>query len=230
MEKLRNISEEGILNVNKPPGITSFDVVRIIRNLFSLRKVGHSGTLDPMAEGVLIILLGKCTKEASYFLSLPKEYVAEMTLGISTDTLDREGKIIEIREVHYDEEKIKKTVGSFCGKIKQTPPMYSALKYQGKKLYELARKGIKVSLSPREIEIYNIEVLSISEDKFPKIKFKTSCSSGTYIRKLAEDIGEKLNCPAHLSALTRTKVGDFKIEDSITLRELELCKTMTKNT
>ncbi len=230
MEKLKNISDVGILNVNKPQGIASFGVVRIIRNLFSLRKVGHSGTLDPMAEGVLIILLGKRCKEASYFLSLPKEYVGEVTLGISTDTLDREGKIIEMREVHYDEEKIKKVIGSFCGKIPQTPPMYSALKYQGKKLYELARKGIKVDVSPREIEIYNIEVLNISEDKFPKVKFKTSCSSGTYIRKLAEDIGEKLNCPAHLSALTRTKVGDFKIEDSITLEELKLCKTMTKNT
>lgn len=230
MEKLKNILDVGILNVNKPSGITSFDVVRIIRNLFSLRKVGHSGTLDPMAEGVLIILLGKYTKKASYFLSLPKEYVCEVTLGISTDTLDREGKIINVRKVSYDEEKIKKAIGSFCGKIKQIPPMYSALKYQGKKLYELARKGIKVSLPPREIEIYNIEVLSISKDEFPKVKFKVSCSKGTYIRKLAEDIGEKLNCPAHLSALVRISVGDFKIEDSITLRELELCKTMTKNT
>lgn len=216
-----------VLNVNKPSGITSHKVVEEIRKIFSIKKVGHAGTLDPQAEGVLVILIGDATKKAIHFLEMDKEYIGEATFGIATDTLDRDGKVVKMQEgIHLDEDKIKNVIYEFKGKIKQKPPMYSAVKYKGKKLYELARKGKNADVKEREVEIYDIRILSILQDKFPKVRFTVSCSKGTYIRKLVEDIGEKMNLPVHLSSLTRTRVGPYRIEDAIPLEKLKKCKQM----
>ena len=204
---------DGILIVDKPQGITSHDVVNLIRRQFVLKKVGHGGTLDPMATGVLVMLLGKATKSSQTFLNDDKEYEATMVLGATSDTGDAWGRITPSGIMtNPDERKIKSTFDEFLGETEQAPPMYSAVKIRGKKLYQLARKGISVDVAPKKIFIKALEILNIS---LPEISFKVTCSKGTYIRKLASDIGDRLKTGAYLSSLRRTRSGKFTVENAI---------------
>ncbi len=207
----------GILNIYKPTKITSFDVVRIIRKLTNEKKVGHCGTLDPEACGVLPICIGKATKAIDYIMENNKVYVAELKLGEVTDTYDIEGKVIRQCDVNVTAEEVMEAVYSFKGNIKQVPPMYSALKVNGKKLYELAREGIEIEREARSITIHDIKVLEIN---LPYVKMEVNCSKGTYIRSLCYDIGEKLGCGAMMSALERTATGKFTKENSISIESL----------
>jgi tRNA pseudouridine55 synthase len=209
---------DGILIVNKPAGITSHDVVDFIRRKFNMERVGHAGTLDPMATGVLVMLLGKATKLSNTFTNHDKEYVAKVFFGKKTDSQDASGKVIEERNIDNPGiEAIKKALDSFKGEIEQIPPMVSAIKYKGKKLYELARSGKTVVREPRKIRISDIEILDF---KFPELTFRVKCSKGTYVRTLCEDIGRSLGAPSHMSELVRTRSGDFLLEDSKNLDEV----------
>lgn len=212
----------GIIVINKPKGCTSHDIVYKIKKIFN-EKVGHTGTLDPMAEGVLPILIGKGTLLSKYLINHNKKYIVKLQLGIKTDTADSEGKIIEEHQVNTEllsKENITNVLNLFIGKQEQIPPIYSAIKVNGKKLYEYARKGQKVELKPRQIEIYDINLISYSlEEK--QIEFEVFCGKGTYIRSLCEDIARKFGTVGYMKSLKRVKVGDFKIEDSITIDELE---------
>ena len=216
---------DGILVVNKPLGKTSFDMVAQTRREFHTKKVGHIGTLDPMASGVLPILIGSCTKLSDYLMDHDKDYVAIIKLGKSTNTGDQEGEIVEEVEVDesiLEETKVEEVLNSFLGESEQIPPMYSAIKINGKKLYELARAGQTVERKPRKIYISNIQLLNIGKEE-NKIKFKVTCSKGTYIRTLCEDIAKKLGTIGYMTELTRTRVGEFNIEDEgkvISLEEL----------
>ena len=207
----------GILNVFKPTGMTSFDVVRIIKKIAHVKKVGHAGTLDPEASGVLPVCIGKATKAIDYIMGDFKIYEAELKLGVTTDTYDREGKILSESEVNASTEEIIQCINSFKGEIKQVPPMYSALKVNGKKLYELARAGIEIEREARSIVIYDIE---ITEIEIPYVKFVVKCSKGTYIRSLCYDIGELLKCGGMMWNLQRTATGQFHIEDAINIQDL----------
>lgn len=207
----------GILNVYKPTGMTSFDVVRIIRKISKVKKVGHAGTLDPEASGVLPVCIGKATKAIDYIMGDFKIYETELKLGVITDTYDREGKILHESEVQANEEEIIQAINSFVGEIKQVPPMYSALKVNGKKLYELARAGIEIEREARSIVIYDIDIMDI---KIPYVKFRVKCSKGTYIRSLCYDIGELLKCGGMMWNLQRTATGQFHIEDAINIEDL----------
>jgi len=210
---------DGILIVDKPQGPTSHDIVNFIRKRFNLKKVGHAGTLDPMATGLLIILIGKYTKYSSRFLNCDKEYDATMMLGATSDTGDAWGKIIPSHvDKNITDEGIKKVFGDFLGPIEQEVPRYSAKKFKGKKLYELARKGVEVKLEPKKIMINSIDITDI---KLPEISFKVSCSKGTYIRQLCMDIGKTLGCQAYMSKLRRTGSGDIKIEAAVSIEELK---------
>jgi len=223
----------GIINVNKPPNLTSRQVVDRVKRILKMRKAGHAGTLDPNATGVLLVCLGDATKLFQYLQEGEKEYEATLTLGIETDTLDSDGnvtRIIDPKEV--TEEQIANVFNKFLGEIEQIPPMFSAVKVGGKRLYELARKGITIERPPRKVTIYELEVLEINNlfssrncENFgqPLVKFRAVCSKGTYIRTLAADIGTALGCGAHLSALTRTKSGTFNLSDAVTLAEIENC-------
>ena len=211
-----------IIVINKPKGCTSHDIVYKVKKIFN-EKVGHTGTLDPMAEGVLPILIGKGTLVSKYLINHDKKYIVELQLGIKTDTADSEGKIIEKKEVNVEllsKSKIENILNMFVGKQEQVPPIYSAIKVNGKKLYEYARKGQKVELKPRQIEIYDIKLLEYSIDE-KKIKFEVFCGKGTYIRSLCEDIATKFETVGYMKSLQRIQVGDFNIEDSITIEQLE---------
>jgi len=210
----------GIINVNKPKGFTSHDVVAKLRGILRTKKIGHTGTLDPDAVGVLPICVGRGTKVAEMLTATEKEYIAEVTLGSKTDTQDSSGTVLETAEVNVTEAEILAVLDSFLGESEQIPPMYSAIKQDGKKLYELARKGIEVERKPRLITIYAIEVTEwqLNDNKF---SIRVACSKGTYIRTLCQDIGEKLGCFAHMSALCRSRSGRFALEDSLTLTEIE---------
>ncbi len=210
----------GIINVNKPLGITSHDVVYRLRKLLGIKKIGHTGTLDPDASGVLPMCIGKGTKLAELLTASDKQYLAEMTLGAITDTQDKSGEVLETFPVNVTEDEILAAVKSFVGEIEQTPPMYSAVKIDGKKLYELARKGKTVERKPRNVTINDIEIKNIDlENK--TVTMLVDCTKGTYIRTLCEDIGKRLGCGGYMSALTRTRSGRFKIEDSYTLEQIE---------
>ena len=214
---------DGILVVNKPLGKTSFDMVAQTRKEFHTKKVGHIGTLDPMASGVLPILIGSCTKLSDYLMDHDKDYVAIIKLGKSTNTGDQEGEIVEEVEVDesiLEETKVEEVLNSFLGESEQIPPMYSAIKINGKKLYELARAGQTVERKPRKIYISNIKLLNIGKEE-KEIKFEVTCSKGTYIRTLCEDIAKKLGTIGYMSELTRTRVGEFKIEDEGKVISLE---------
>ena len=213
---------DGIIVINKEKGCTSHDIVYKIKKMFNT-KVGHTGTLDPNATGVLPILLGKGTKISKYLIEHDKEYEVVLQLGVKTTTADEEGEIIEEKEVlkeSLEQLEIERILKSFIGKIKQMPPKYSAIKVNGKKLYEYARKGQEVEIKPREVEIYNIEITNIQKEK-KQIEFKVSCSKGTYIRTLCEDIAEKMRTVGYMKELKRTKVGDFNIKQAITLEQLQ---------
>lgn len=205
----------GVLILNKPKGMTSFAVVNTIHKL-TKAKAGHAGTLDPMAEGVLVILLGKATKQAKTFESSEKEYEAEMTLGIETDTLDSTGKVLATRTPEVSREQLTSAMKEFEGEIEQIPPMVSAIKMGGVRLYKLARKGIEVEREPRKITIHKLELLSFDRDK---ASIRVACSKGTYIRSLCADIGKKLGCGATMSRLTRTRSGEFTLDKAVSLEE-----------
>lgn len=208
----------GILNILKPPGMTSHDVVSIVRKKLNIKKVGHTGTLDPNAAGVLPICIGKATKISQFLLEGKKKYRAELTLGIETDTQDIYGKVTKRYSITSTEEEIEKAILSFIGDYNQIPPMYSAIKIKGKKLYELARQGIEVEREPRKVKIYNIDIIDINTNK---ILFDVLCSKGTYIRTLCSDIGKVLGCGGIMSFLIRTKSSDFSLDTTITLEELD---------
>ena len=210
---------DGILLIDKPKGMTSRDVVNKLMKKFNTRKIGHTGTLDPFASGLLIVTINKGTRISSYIEDLNKQYVTEIKLGEGTSTLDLEGEVIEKKEVMLplDIEKVKNVVSSFCGDISQIPPMYSAIKINGEELYKKARRGEVVERKPRNIHITKIEILSIENEV---IKLKVDCSKGTYIRTLGEDIANKLSYPGHLTMLTRTKVGKFDLSQAKTIEEV----------
>jgi len=198
--------------------MTSHDVVNFLRRLFKFKKIGHSGTLDPAAAGVLPIFIGKATKAIEFFMDDDKEYIAEMSFGVTTDTGDLEGNIKKISPVKITKNQLKEVLKQLTGEISQVPPMYSAVRYKGKKLYELARQGIVVKREPRIVKIYSLDLIDYS----PKSAImKVACSKGTYIRVLCEDIGNILGCGACLSCLVRTHSGPFAIENSLTLEEIQ---------
>lgn len=207
-----------VINLNKPEGITSQEAVSEIKKILKAKRVGHTGTLDPFATGVLLVCTEKATRLASYFSSLDKEYLAEMKLGETTDTQDLTGRIIERGEkINVAEESIRNALKSFEGKILQEPPMFSALKHRGVPLYKFARKGVDIPRKLREVYIYNINLLDIN---LPFVTFRTLCSKGTYVRTLCDDIGKKLGIGAHLFKLQRIAVGPFKVDDAITFDEM----------
>lgn len=210
---------DGIIVINKPIGYTSQQVVSKVKKELNERKAGHTGTLDPMATGVLPILLGKGTKLSKYLIEHDKKYVATIFLGQKKDTGDQEGTIIEEKEVpELDEIKINNVLKKFLGSQKQIPPMYSAVKLNGKKLYEYARQGIEVERKERDIMIYEIKLLSFFKNE---IKFEVSCSKGTYIRVLCENIAENLGTVGYMSSLQRIEVNNFKIENSVQLDKVK---------
>lgn len=208
---------DGILNVLKPPGMTSFDVVAYLRGLLREKKIGHTGTLDPGAVGVLPVCVGKATKTIEYLTDKDKKYRAELTLGVTTDTQDNYGNVLKVCDVDLTNEQIYNAIKSFVGSYSQIPPMYSAIKIDGKKLYELARNGISVEREPRNVNIHSIDIIEI---KGNKAIFDVECSKGTYIRTLCADIGDKLGCGGHMSFLVRTKAGCFELSNSLTLEEI----------
>jgi tRNA pseudouridine55 synthase len=213
-----NQDPEGILLVDKPSGITSHDVVDRIRRIFHIKKVGHAGTLDPMATGLMIILVGKATKTSQYLMSMDKEYTGTMRLGQSTDSQDAEGTVTEERPVpELQESEVLEQMKAFVGDQYQTPPMFSAKKVGGQPLYKLARKGKTVAREPRVIHISRFDLTNFAS---PEISFLVACSKGTYVRTIAHDLGEKLGCGAHLNVLRRTGIGDFSIESASTLEAL----------
>lgn len=216
---------DGIVNVNKPLGITSHDVVYRLRKILNIKKIGHTGTLDPEASGVLPMCVGKGTKMAEYLTAADKQYMARLQLGAFTDTQDASGEVLQSFDVCVTEEKIYNTVRKFIGEITQIPPMYSAIKIDGKKLYELAREGKTVEREPRKITISNIEIKRI-DLKNNTVDMLVDCSKGTYIRTLCNDIGAELGCGGHMSALNRTKSGRFEIQSAYTLEQIE---EMAKN-
>lgn len=221
---------DGIIVVNKPKGCTSHDVVNKVRWIVK-EKVGHTGTLDPLATGVLPLLIGKGTLCSKYLINHDKEYQVSLKLGVSTDTMDAEGKVLEEKEVDdsiLEKSNIEKILSSFVGKQEQEPPMYSAIKVAGKKLYEYARKGEKVEVPKREIEIYNIELVGINKLS-KEIEFKVSCSKGTYIRSLCTDIAKKLGTIGYMSGLERLKVGEFSIKNSIVIDDKTDKKSLEKH-
>jgi len=202
----------GISVINKPSGITSHDVVDVIRKKTNVKRVGHAGTLDPMATGVLVILIGNATKLANTFIHDDKEYIATLFLGKSTTTQDSSGKVVEEKPLNgLDEASVRRAFNSFLGEIEQIPPMVSAKKYKGRKLYELAREGKTIERKPCRIKIHDIELLNFN---LPESVFRVKCSKGTYVRTLCEDIGRSLGYPAHMSALIRTRSGKFLLEDA----------------
>ena len=211
----------GIIIINKPKEFTSHDVVAKVKKILNIKKVGHTGTLDPNATGVLPLLLNDGTKLSKYLINHDKEYKVTLKLGIKTDTADGEGNIIEKKEVDFGKlNSIENTIASFVGKQEQIPPMYSAIKVKGKKLYEYAREGQNVEIAPRKIEIYNIKLNKIDEIE-NEIEFTVSCSKGTYIRSLCEDIAKKIGTIGYMKELERTKVGEFEIKQAITIKEVD---------
>lgn len=205
---------EGIVNIWKPAGLTSHDVVAKVRRAAGTRRVGHTGTLDPMAEGVLPICVGKATHAVDFIVAARKTYVCTMRLGQTTDTEDSTGSVLEERPVQCGEEDIAKVMETFVGACDQIPPMYSAVHHGGQRLYELARKGITVERKPRRVTFYRIEPLAVS---LPEVTFSVECSKGAYIRTLCKDMGEALGCGAHMTALARTKCGSFTKENAVQL-------------
>lgn len=211
---------DGIIVINKPKNCTSHDVVRKAKKILN-EKVGHTGTLDPNATGVLPLLIGKGTQISKYLINHDKTYEAVLKLGEKTETADVEGKIIEKKEVklsNLEKENVEKVLKSLIGIQEQIPPIYSAIKVNGKKLYEYARNGEKIEIEPRTIEIYNLELLKIDKQE---ITYKVHCSKGTYIRTLCEQIAQKLDTVGYMKELKRTQVGEFDIENSITIEQLE---------
>jgi tRNA pseudouridine55 synthase len=208
-----------IINLNKPKGITSHGAVSRVKRLLGAKKAGHTGTLDPLATGVLVVCLNEATKVSRFLLDTDKRYKARVRLGVTTNTGDAEGRIVREKEISgLTEDELVRTAKSFFGVIRQKPPMYSAVKVGGEKLYKLARKGLEIERPERVVEIYDIKILAVD---FPFFDLSVCCSKGTYVRTLCEDIGNRLGTGAHLVALKRTGVGLLDIRESVTLDELE---------
>lgn len=216
----RNVFAEGkVLLIDKPFRWTSFDAVRKIRNLIRIKKVGHAGTLDPLATGLLIVCTGKFTKKINEYMAQEKEYTGTITLGATTPTYDLESEPQNFKPFEQVSiEQLKETARSLTGAIMQIPPIHSAIKKEGKRVYELARKGIDVKLEPRPVTIYEFEIVKVD---LPNVEFKVVCSTGTYIRSLANDFGESLRCGGYLSSLCRTRIGNFLLKDAMTIGEFE---------
>lgn len=214
---------DGILVVNKPKGYTSRDVVNIVSKVLGTKKVGHTGTLDPMASGVLVLCVGKALKLVELLTNHNKEYIAVITLGIETDTLDMEGKVLSTEVVDIDENKIIDCVNSFKGSYLQEVPKYSSVKVNGKKLYEYARKNIDVVLPKRMVNIYNISIIDniIRDNGYISFKIKTNVSKGTYIRSLVRDIGKNLGVPSVMNSLVRTKLDKYLLEDAYSIEDIK---------
>lgn len=208
----------GVIIIDKPKGKTSHDIVGILRKKFGTRRVGHTGTLDPLATGVLPVCIGNATRAADMLIESDKKYRATFLLGKRSDTLDIEGQITEENEVSVSEEDVRRVVSEFIGEQDQIPPMYSAIKKDGKKLYDLAREGIEIEREPRRINIYSIDICDIA---LPAVTIDVHCSKGTYIRSLCNDIGTKLGCGAVMTELRRTYTAGFAIEDAYTIDELD---------
>ena len=223
-----NIFEEGqVLLIDKPLRWTSFDVIRNIRNLIRIKKVGHAGTLDPLATGLLIVCTGKFTKTINEYMAQEKEYTGTFTLGATTPTYDLESEPGNFKSIeNITEQTIKNATLKFTGEIMQVPPAHSAIKVDGKRLYELARAGQEVKPEPRKITIKKFEIEKI---QLPLVYFRVVCSTGTYIRSLANDLGETIGCGAHLSSLCRTRIGDFKVTDAMTMEQFEEKIKQVKN-
>lgn len=208
----------GFLNIDKPAGMTSHDVVAMLRRGLRLRKLGHAGTLDPLATGVLVLCVGPATRLSEYVMRGRKSYRAEVLAGVSTDTLDREGRVLEERDIStLTLKQVEAALDCFRGEIEQLPPMYSAVKQGGRKLYELARAGKSVERRPRTVSIYELEIIDWSP---PRFTLELTCSAGTYVRTLAHDLGEALGTGAHLSALTRSASGAFRLEEALTPQQV----------
>ncbi len=227
------MSMNGILNVLKPAGMTSFDVIGYMRRITGQKKIGHAGTLDPSAVGVLPLCIGNATRALEFMIDKDKVYRAELTLGISTDTQDSSGTVLSFNCVNVTENEIRKAIINFIGNIEQLPPMYSAIKIGGKKLYELARQGQTIERQSRTIHIFGLDVIRIWDDKaifesegvtkefaVKKVLMDIHCSKGTYIRTLCHDIGEKLGCGGHMSFLVRTRAGQYGIDNAFTMEEI----------
>jgi tRNA pseudouridine55 synthase len=219
MSLLQAKEMEGVLIVDKPQGLTSHDVVYRLRRKLGMKKIGHAGTLDPMATGLLIMLIGKATRISQYLMSTDKVYEGEATLGVVTDSQDAEGEMMETRPVpELSEATVREVMKGFLGDQYQIPPMHSAIKIDGVKLYHLARKGEEVEREPRFIRVSSFELLSFAS---PKLTFRLHCTKGTYVRTIAHDLGQKLGCGAHLSALRRTASGKFDLNQGLTLDQIE---------
>ncbi len=215
----------GIVIIDKPKGITSHDVVGMMRKRFGTRRVGHTGTLDPMATGVLPVCIGNATRAADMLIESDKEYIAEFLLGKTTDTLDIEGQVLSESEVTVTETDVREAVLKFVGKISQIPPMYSAIKKDGKKLYELAREGKEIEREARDITIYSIEILRVD---LPVVEIDVKCSKGTYIRTLCDDIGKALGCGATMTALRRTATAVFTVDSAYTIEDIDALEDKEK--
>ncbi|MEX2416111.1 MAG: tRNA pseudouridine(55) synthase TruB [Paenibacillaceae bacterium] len=223
-KRWRDLIIEGIIPIHKPAGWTSHDVVARMRRILGVKRIGHTGTLDPAVTGVLPICIGRATRLVEYIQDLPKEYEAILTIGYSTDTEDSSGTVTETieHEIVLTGEQVELVLQQFTGLIHQIPPMYSALKHNGRKLYELAREGIEIERKSREVMIHQIEMLNYDHsDQFPKVHIRVSCSKGTYIRTLCVDIGRKLGLPAVMSGLVRTATGGITLDKCFTLEEVQ---------
>lgn len=207
----------GVLVLDKPIGMTSHDVVQLVRKGTNIRRAGHTGTLDPRASGVLVVLVGPAVRLSEYVSASDKRYQAVVQLGSTTDTYDGDGRVLNTTAVDISEKQFNDVLQSFVGEIEQVPPPYSAVKVKGKKAYEMAREGEEVDLEPRTIQVYNLELLEWAP---PEAVIDVYCSSGTYVRSLAHDLGERLGCGAHLIGLRRTKSGRFTLRDAVPLRKL----------
>ncbi len=213
------MSVSGILNLDKEPGPSSFKIVSTIRKASGVRKVGHAGTLDPCAAGVLLVCLGQAVRVTEYLMDLPKVYHARILLGATTTTYDSEGELVSAAEYRrVSEGGLKEALSSFEGEIEQTPPPFSAVKVDGERAYRLARRGQAVALRPRRARVYRLELMRYEP---PLVEIGVECGRGTYIRSLAHDLGQRLGCGAYLAALTRTRVGPFRIEDAVRMAELQ---------
>ncbi len=210
--------KDGILVINKPLGMTSHDVVRFIRRKFKMHRVGHAGTLDPLATGVLVILLGKSTKLFNEFVDFDKAYQATLLLGLATSTADIQGKVVQRLPCEaVTSDQIQEAFRQFTGEIQQIPPMVSAIKFKGERLYKLARRGLHIERQPRPVRINSLKLIEFSS---PHVKFFLECSKGTYVRQLAEDVGRLLGCGACIFQIERTRVGPFGIEEAVSLEDL----------
>jgi tRNA pseudouridine55 synthase len=216
-----------VILIDKDKGYSSFNIVHKIRRAVQVKKVGHAGTLDPAATGLLIVCTGKKTKEISSYQGMNKVYSGTITLGKRTSSMDGESEVTEEKSIDgITEELIRDTVKLFIGNIKQIPPMFSALKYKGKRLYKLARQGVEVERQPREVTIYRYDITKID---LPEVKFEVECSKGTYIRVLADDLGNKLGCGGYLSSLRRKKIGEYSVDNAFTINEFEALFDLRRN-